>query len=566
MKIKIVSILVILVILNSTFIVIGKIKTNEDKGNVPSVKINIDPYTIVYEGDIIDCSITGNPTLKYWFINNQSSHTTFYENDPVIFDPEPTPLDTNYVNLTVYAENAAGSDSETVKIMIKRIYFGDIHWHSICSDGIYPLKTMYKNVKEDNFLDFVGSTDHAELRFCNKKYICPFAWHRIKNLAKKNYIPGNFTTFLAYEYTGEIIKIFNIKLPLNGDTSHINFYYKDVYPYALRYSSGIKRTYDTILSSMDKEWNAGHHNIGFFHHPLAGDMIFFWFISKDILNTNYYVNWSNFINKMNEDDFRSKTLKVIRGVETYSRWGTAIGKYSDIPVNWQYKQIVFFDHPDCWIENALWEWSESIYTKGHPFVLQASSDTHFINRPGSAEISKKENSALINPSGIMAAYAVHNTRDEIWDAMNNCNIYGTQLLKIRANVRVDGQMALGQWINCTSNATDPLKIRVSAMSTFPGEDTGNKNMCPHGYLSEELDYPIQDIWLIKKDRERGRPWCKVIGHAEPNKNLAIVTFEDADVQPNDFYYIAIRQKGQELRAGENEYMAFIGPIFIENVI
>ena len=90
-------------------------------------------------------------------------------------------------------------------------------------------------------------------------------------------------------------------------------------------------------------------------------------------------------------------------------------------------------------------------------------------------------------------------------------------------------------------------------------------MCPHGYSSDELDYPIQDIWLIKKDMDRGRPWCKVINHISPNKNLAVVTFTDNDVQPNDFYYVAIRQKGQELTHGENEYMAYIGPMFIQNV-
>lgn len=533
----------------------------------PTVKIDIDPNTTIYEGDIINCTITGDPIFKYWSINNQSHHTTFYEDDPVIFDPEPTPLDTDYVTLTVYTENAFGNASDSVQISVKRIYFGDIHWHSICSDGIYPLKTMYKNAKEDNYLDFVGSTDHAELRFCDKKYFYPFAWHRIKNLARKHYLPGNFTTLLAYEYTGGKIKIYNIQLPLMGDTSHINFYYKDVYPYTLRYSSEIKRTYDAILSSMSKEWNARHYNIGFFHHPLAGNMIILRCISTDKLSVNYYVNWTNFINKMKNDDFRRNALKVIRGVETYSRWGTAIGKYSNIPVNWQYNQnLTTYDHPDCWVENAFWEWSESIYTRGHPFVLQASSDTHFFNRPGSADMSKKENIALQNPSGIIAAFAVHNTRDEIWDAMNNCSIYGTQLLKIRANVRVDGQMALGQWINCTSNDTNPLKTRISAMSTFPGEDNGDKNMCPHGYFPEELDYPIQDIWLLKKDRDRGRPWCKIVSHWELNENIVVVDFEDPDVQPNDFYWVAIRQKGQELIDGENEYMAFIGPVFINNVV
>jgi hypothetical protein len=104
------------------------------------------------------------------------------------------------------------------------------------------------------------------------------------------------------------------------------------------------------------------------------------------------------------------------------------------------------------------------------------------------------------------------------------------------------------------------------MSTFSGLDNGCKNMRPYNYSSEELDHPIQDIWLLKKDRDRGRPYCKIIGHVEPNEDMAVVTFQDKDVQPNDFYYVAIRQKGQELQPGQNEYMAFIGPVFIDNVL
>jgi len=99
------------------------------------------------------------------------------------------------------------------------------------------------------------------------------------------------------------------------------------------------------------------------------------------------------------------------------------------------------------------------------------------------------------------------------------------------------------------------------------------NMWPHSYSPDELDYPIQDIWIIKKDTEKGQPWCKIIKHVEPDSDLAIVEFEDSDVQPNDFYYIAIRQKGQLLEENQkntitgerDEYMAFLGPVFIDNV-
>jgi hypothetical protein len=106
-------------------------------------------------------------------------------------------------------------------------------------------------------------------------------------------------------------------------------------------------------------------------------------------------------------------------------------------------------------------------------------------------------------------------------------------------------------------------------------------MKPDAYSKGELDHPIQDIWLIKKDKELGKPWCKVINHTSSNENIAVVNFEDYDVQPNDFYWVAIKQKGDLLipkifpnfwlkRLGyfdypRDEYMALIGPIFIENV-
>ena len=82
-----------------------------------------------------------------------------------------------------------------------------------------------------------------------------------------------------------------------------------------------------------------------------------------------------------------------------------------------------------------------------------------------------------------------------------------------------------------------------------------------------LDFPISDIWIIKKDRVRGRPWCQVINHVTPDNNLTVVYFEDNDVQPNDFYWVVIKQKGQVLNSNDNnEYMAFLGPFFIEKMV
>jgi len=559
------SILCLIIISTTSIITIG----SKTSSLPPTVKINIDPNTTIFEGDIINCSITGDPIYKYWSINNQSKHTTFYGDNPVIYDPEPTPLNTDYVTLTVYAENAVGNASDSVQVIVKRIYFGDIHWHSTLCDGDYPLDTMYKNAIKDNYLDFVAYSGHAEfingIDSCRRRVVirniiqCLMFWKDewkiIKEKANEYYDEGNFTTFLAFEWTAGPEMPGGRRWSENGweDVSHVNFYYKDVYPDALKYSPKKIHTYDDIFKAMSEEWDKGHYNIGFPHHPQGGP---YWVkISKPhVYQLAYTTNWTFLANHVKNPDARDK---VLRGVEVYSRWGNAIGQFSDLPIPWPYSPKVLYNQTDAWVENAFWEWSENL--KGRKFVMQAGSDTHGVNRPGSAQ---KDFFGAGNPSGIIAAYTIHNTRDEIWDAMNNCSIYGSQLLKIRANVRFNGQMALGQWINCSS----PLQVQISAHSTFPEKDCGGRNMCPHNYSLEELDYPIQDIWLLKKDRERGRPWCKIIGHVEPNEDMVVVDFEDPDVQPNDFYWVAIRQKGQELQPGQNEYMAFIGPVFINNVV
>jgi len=588
MKLKITIFVSLLLLIGNNIVTSVEITV---QGNVPTLEINIDPYSTIYEGDIIDCDITGDPTILYWQINDGSKHYTFHDNDPVIFDPEPTPLNSEYVNLTVYAENELGNSYKTIKVRIKRIFFGDIHWHTQFSDGDNPIDTMYQNAIKDNYLDFVCCSDHAEwidgLTKSNIENIWKKPrdiiknvwyfrvaiqniiyysrngynnWEIIKQKANEYYDEGNFTTFIGFEWSGKSKQDF-----------HTNFYYKDVYPDANEYScsdvynkQNSKSTLEDVYQAMADEYEKGHLNIAFPHHPL--------FIEA---------NWSYLANNLT----KTNRYKILRGVEVYSTWGNSLGnKFTpDLPFPWpSYSPKDALDRNNSYVENALWEFSKND-NKYQKFSFIASSDIHKIDRPGSARNETGYYRHPYYPAGIIAAYSVHNNRSEIWDAMNNCDMYATQLLKIRANARFDKQMALGRWINCSS----PLNVTITAMSTFPDLDRSSKSMCPHLYSEEMLDNPIQDIWLIKKDKERGRPWCKIIGHKQPNKNLVVVDFEDPDVKPNDFYFVAIRQRGDKLIPEiiscliklkpdlisyflvnieqRGDYMAYIGPIFIDNV-
>ena len=534
------------------------------------VKINIEENSVVYEGDIINCTIVGNPTELYWTIDNQTPHYTFYNGNPVIFNPEPTPLDKTYVNLTVYARNNNVVASDTVKIILKRIYFGDIHFHSTISDGYNPIDILYNNTFNDNYLDFACLTDHAEIinsldftppqpfwmftrsviQFILYKIGLRDEWSIIKEKAREYYHPGRFTTLLGFEYSPGPWYPGGYPWSPNGheDICHINFYYRDVYQDAKKYSGWDCHTFDDILQAMAKEREKGHLVVGFPHHPIM-----------KIGNFGAYtVNWSFLHDRIENKSARDL---VLRGVEAYSKWGTSIGRYSGIPIVWSYDPKNCVDSPEYWVERALWEWSKNT-TKNRLFAILASSDNHAVDRAGSASLQSRVSGGHPNPSGILAVYTIHNTRYEIWDALNNATMYGIQVLKIRANIRFNDEMVIGRWINTSI----PLHIRVTAYATFPGLDSSGRSMCPHGYPEDQLDYPIKDIWVIKKDRDKGIPWCKIVAHINPDSKLGVLEFNDYDVHPNDFYYIAIRQKGAKLGDRDSEYTAFIGPVFINSIL
>ncbi len=366
------------------------------QGKPPSIKINVLPYTPIYEGDIINCTIIGEPTEMCWWINNGSRHSLFYERNPVIYDPEPTPIGDEFVNLTVYIRNQYGEASDTIPVKIYRIFFGDIHWHTIFSDGKYDIDSMYRNAVLDNYLDFAACTDHAELidninilfrgmpRFGGVPWwdaiktifdkIRGYSeWETIKEKAIEYYQPGRFTTLLGFEWTAAQWSPGGREYSPHGweDVGHINFYYKDVYPDAPEYSDLQKINYDSIFHAMAEEWKKGHLNMCFPHHPQGKAS---WL--------SFTTNWTYLANEVRNIEDRNL---ILRGVEVFSRWGTAIGQYytPGIPWIWPYNESVFYNQTESWVENALWEWSKNDM-KGQRFVLMASSDTHEYNRPGSA--------------------------------------------------------------------------------------------------------------------------------------------------------------------------------------
>ncbi len=86
------------------------------------------------------------------------------------------------------------------------VYWGDIHNHTnLSGDGVRDIDDAYWYARHISGLDFVAVTDHEGGK----------DWERSQACAGEHYAPGEFTTFLAYEYSRA------------GSFGHRNVYYLD---------------------------------------------------------------------------------------------------------------------------------------------------------------------------------------------------------------------------------------------------------------------------------------------------------------------------------------------------
>ena len=77
-----------------------------------------------------------------------------------------------------------------------QLLWGDIHGHSYCTDGTHSPEFFYSYGRNVGYLDFCALTDHDT--FSHE------VWQGMMDSAEIAYDPGRFTTFLGYEWAGEL--------------------------------------------------------------------------------------------------------------------------------------------------------------------------------------------------------------------------------------------------------------------------------------------------------------------------------------------------------------------------
>jgi len=101
------------------------------------------------------------------------------------------------INWLILSPLFAGVETISRDTTLKNIYWGDLHTHSELSfDATCSIDSLYHFAITNSKLDFVLASDH-DIQSNETD------WNRSKLKANEYYDPGEFVTFLGYEWTGQ---------------------------------------------------------------------------------------------------------------------------------------------------------------------------------------------------------------------------------------------------------------------------------------------------------------------------------------------------------------------------
>ena len=296
-----------------------------------------------------------------------------------------------------------------------RVYFGDIHSHSIYSgDAVGEIEGQYEHGRHVANLDFMCASEHAEYETDNQ-------WTANQILVQRYHKPGEFVPISGFEWAY-----------MNADGEKGTAW--DTATSTAKTTTIKSCAGSTVATgNLERMWRhfEGREDVlAFGHHPLAG------------------IRW------------HQHNPKYERLLEMYSGWGN-----SEIRGNPR----------QPWRTQGGLSLQEVLATGSRVGVI-AGSDNHDA-RPGYAGIgeqfSKSVADAIWKPSGLAVVWATGLTRKEIFAAWRARRTYATSGARILLSFKVNdcwmgSDLALG--------STDPRRLVANVIGTAPlGSVTVIKN-------------------------------------------------------------------------------------------
>jgi hypothetical protein len=335
---------------------------------------------------------------------------------PYVNDPRPirrvggfrfTESGTHFIHLRDPATGLEGVsnpirvESERPKM---RLFWGDIHGHTLFTDAIRMPEEMYAFARDEAFMDVCALTDHSE-------GISDLQWRYFTDVTNSFNAPGRFATLVAGEWTSMI-------------HGHRNYYYRGdqgpIFRSTLKEQEDLQVFYD--LARAAEALVVPHHSA----------------------NSRMGVDWSH-----------GHAPDVERLVEIHSIWGNSerpAEEGNEFPI-----RMCQGEKPGQHVRDAL--------RRGYRLGMIGSGDIHD-GRPGDC-LSTLQTGKPDAPSGrvqgFVGIWAPELTREAVFDALWNRRVFATMKHRTILLFSINGQ-PMGSEITADGG---PLKIAVEAAADRP---------------------------------------------------------------------------------------------------
>ena len=416
----------------------------------------------------------------------------------------------------------------------RRVYWGDLHLHSILSDGTGSIETGMRFGRDVMALDVVAYTDHDTMGFFIPPQLQRRRMHRryfdrMKSVVREFHDPGSFVTLFGYEWT---------KQPNVG--GHINVYFDGVDDAELFDSIAAEtNTYEALWDRLRRWREEGTGDVVTVPHHPAEAMYPFDFSSMEY-----------------DDDLAPL-------VEVYSQWGSSERSGAEgnrFPLAMGQGEVNEAGH---YAQDALRLGyrvglvASADYHGPHPGHSLIHADPHFPSLDewlddglGWANIWRVWNEQSY-PGGLQAFSAPELTREAIFEALRSRRTYGTtQPHRILVDFSIDG-VSVGEQDSTVTveDRETPREVEVSVAGTAPllrVRVIKNNQVWRSEEGTADPDAPIDafttEVSWVDDDPVRGMQWDTERG-------------TDADV-----YYVRVTQA-----SAPDDYpgMAWAGPIWVD---
>lgn len=317
----------------------------------------------------------------------------------------------------------------------RQVYFGDIHGKVWFSHGTKGPDDYYRYARDIAKLDFGATacmvdwphpggerTDGSQ--YLDARPLTDEDWESLQQAARKYHEPGNFVTFLGFEWQRDD-DLCRVGCPDCQELKHQNFGDRNVY--YLRDDQPLFHGYHPDTCSPQRLFDRlrGREALVIPHHSSAPG-------PKG-------ANW----------DLRDDEL--MRLVEIYSKWGA-----SEYPGN-----------PRPCANYSLGSFVQDALHQGHRLGFIGSSDTH-LSLPGGDILEQPPNLRYSQP-GLACVWAEAKTREAIFEALRQRRCYATTGVRMLLDFQVNGH-PMGSEFSLESEEPRKIKLWVAGTDRIEGID------------------------------------------------------------------------------------------------